>query len=132
MLGKLFAPLAAKIMVGVILALLTSNVGGCVIKNAQYSKLEGQFARANKRIEQLSRDVGTLKSNQASLEGGLAQCNAGAQATADAKSAIAAAGVTALQQVQRAGKSIDAKVRAIDTLPKETCEDALNILKTTN
>lgn len=132
MLSKLFAPLAAKIMLGLILALLTSNVGSCALSKRSYAKLEGQFSKANKRIEQLNTDIGTLRANQSVLEGGLAQCNASVQATADARGLIADAGVKALQQVQRAGQVVSRKAEAIDAMPKETCEDAFNILKTTN
>jgi predicted nucleic acid-binding Zn-ribbon protein len=130
MLGKIFGGIAAKIMLGVILSLLLSNVASCALSSRAYNKLDGQFAKANKRIEDLNKDIGTLKANQSSLEGGLAQCNTSVQVVADARNTIASAGVRALQQVQQAGKSVDAKVRAIDAMPKETCEDAFNILKT--
>jgi predicted nucleic acid-binding Zn-ribbon protein len=130
MLGNLFSSIAAKVMLGIIVALLVSNLGSCALSSRAYSKLEGQFAKANKRIEQLNRDNGTLKANQLSLEGGLAQCNASVQTTADARAAVAAAGVKALQEVQQAGQVVSRKAAAIDAMPKETCEDAFNILKT--
>lgn len=129
MFDRLVSGIAVKIMLGVIVALLVTSVGGCVIKNGQYSKLEKQFTAANTRIERLSKDVGTLKANQANLEGSLSQCNNSVQNVADARTAIADAGVKALQQIQQAGRSVDRKVAAIDAMPKETCEDALKILK---
>ncbi len=129
MLGKLFGGLAAKVMAGIIVSLLLSNVASCVLSNRAYVKLDGQFQKANRRIEDLNKDIGALRANQVSLEGGLAQCNASVQSTADARNIVAQAGVKALQQVQQAGRSVDTKVRAIDALPKATCEDAFNILK---
>ena len=129
MLSDIFGGLAAKIMLGVIVALILSNVTSCVLEKRSFNDLDRQFTKANARIEQLNKDKGILQANQGVLESSLNECTASVQATADARNTVAAAGVKALQQVQQAGKSVEAKAHAIDAMPKATCEDAFNILK---
>lgn len=129
MLSKLFAGLAAKIMGGIIVALLLSNIGGCVYKNRQISAAKAALATANKNIESLQAANATLRGNSAVLEAGLSTCNASLENAAKVANVVAQAGVDALKEVQKAGSSVDRKVREIDAMPKETCEDAFKILK---
>lgn len=121
--------ITSKIFGAAIVALLISNVASCVSGDITINKIKKQLTDAKAKIDQQTATIGTLRSNATTLESSLKTCNENVQKTADVANSVAKAGVAALQQVQQAGKSVDRKVASIDKMPKETCEDAFNILK---
>ena len=129
MFSELFAGLAAKVMGGIIVALLLSNVSSCVIKNREIRNQAELIARYKVAAEKQRAEIATLRGNVAQLDAGLKVCNASVENTARVADAVAKAGVSALKEVQKAGKAVDRKVREIDAMPKDTCEDAFKILK---
>lgn len=121
--------LAGPIASGLSLLLAIALVSLLLSKNSTISDLEAALLTEKQSNVILRQDNATLRGNAVTLEGSLKQCNDGLTALKTTTDAITAAGVKALQEVQKAGKSVDAKVRAIDAMPTETCEDAFKILK---
>lgn len=119
--GPIGAGLSLLLGLGLALTLLTKNI--------EIRHLNKVIENNEKSLRALRQDNATLKGNQRTLEGSLKKCNDsidGLKATSDA---VAAAGLRALQEVQKAGRSVDQKIKSIDAMPKDTCEDALRILK---
>ena len=74
----------------------------------------------------------TERANAKTYGDGLKVCNASVDAAAAVAQKLSAAGAAAVAQVQQAGKDSTAKaLKRIDAAPKNTCGDALNILKGT-
>jgi hypothetical protein len=133
-------------MVAMLMKLLTSQLAGylgmggslllglgllftVVTKNSEISSLRKKLSAEREATQILRQDNTTLRGNALALESALAQCNAGVDALKVTTDAITNAGVKALQEVQKAGSSVSRKVRDIEAMPKETCEDAFKILK---
>lgn len=123
--SKLAGPLASGLAVLFALAL----AGALLTKGIEIRSLNKQVANAQLTIDGLRRDNTTLKGNADKMEAGLAQCNKSVDDMKRVSDAVSSAGLSALKQVQQAGKSVDSKVAAIDAMPKETCGDAFKILK---
>lgn len=129
MLSDFFAPLATKVLVGLLGIGLVFHVIGVFQHKAEVRKLNNDIALYKTAISDYKVAVATLRGNQATLEAGVKTCNASIQNLADTRDALTKAGVAALQEVQKAGRSVDRKVREIDSMPTATCEDAFKILK---
>lgn len=125
----MFDMFTAKIFGGLALALFLTNITSCAVQGRKIDKAEKALAASVAANQRLEAKNAILKGNNSTLEAGLSQCNAGVENAAKVANAVSSAGVRALQEVQKAGKSVDRKVREIDAMPKETCEDAFKILK---
>lgn len=122
-------PLAGLIGTGLSFVLAISLVATLLAKNSTISGLENDLRDEKDANVILRQDNTTLLANARTLEGSLKQCNDGLTALKTTTDAITSAGVKALQEVQKAGKSVDRKVAEIDAMPTATCEDAFKILK---
>lgn len=129
MFSKIFAGLAAKVLLGLLVTTLIGGTFGCVSKNREISNLNKQVGSLNNAVRDYKVAVATLKGSQATLEAGIKTCNASVTNLANVRNAIAASGIKALQEVQKANVGVVARARAIDAMPKATCEDAFKILK---
>lgn len=121
--------LAGPVGAGLSLLLAIALLSLLLTKNRAIANLERSLLKEEQSNLVLRRDNATLRGNAVTLEAALHQCNVGVAALKTATDAITNAGVKALQEVQKAGTSVDRKIQAIDAMPKETCEDAFKILK---
>lgn len=129
MLSNLFSGLAAKVLLGMFGLSMILNLGTCVSKNKEISSLNKQVGSLNNAVRDYKVAVATLKGNQSTLEAGIKSCNASVTNLANVRNALAASGMEALKEVQKANAGVAARVRSIDAMPKATCEDAFKILK---
>lgn len=129
MLKLLTSPLAGLISTGLSCILALSLAVTVILKNKEISALDTKLKDEQDAARIVRKNNDTLWLNNASLELGLNKCNKSVEAMQATNDAITRASVGALKEVQKAGASVDRKVREIDAMPKETCEDAFNILK---
>lgn len=125
----MFNALTSKIMSGVSIALLLGMLGLWLSKNAEISSLNSKLSTANKTIADQNVDLITLRGNQRGLEQGLSACNSSVDSYKDVVDKLAEAGSAALAEIQKGSVSLNAKLKSIDDMSAESCEDAVVILK---
>lgn len=129
MLAKIFESIAARAFGALLLLSLVLHVVTGIGHRREVAKLNSTVAAYKRATDDYKVAVATLRGNQAALTAGLRVCNANVENLANVRNALTSAGVKALQEVQKAGRSVDRKVREIDAMPTATCEDAFKILK---
>lgn len=125
----MFNMLTAKIMSGVSVALLLAMLGLWLWEEGKINNLDSQLTTANKTIASQNVDLITLRGNQRGLEQGLAACNSSVDAYADVVDKLSAAGVAALNEVKSGNAALANKLKRIDGMSANSCEDAAKILK---
>lgn len=129
MLSKIFAGIAAKVLLGLLVATL---LGGGIVwagKNRTIKKQAAEIALYQSAIKDYKVAVATLRGNQAVLQSGLTVCNASITNLAATRDALSKAGVSALNNVKAAGRAVAERAARLDKMPAATCDDALAILK---
>lgn len=127
----MFSILTSKIYGAAAAALTLALAFTILTKNSTISSLENLVGEQAETIALQRQDIQTLVGNADKLEFGLAQCSAGARATAEAATRVANAGAAAVEQVRAAGvANLEASRRRLDALPRdgatlaELCEQA--------
>jgi hypothetical protein len=125
----MFSVLTSKLFGAASVGLAIAFVAMLLLKNGEISSLNKRLAAADKTIAAQSVDILTLRGNQRGLEQGVAACNSSVDAYKGVVEKIAEAGRAALAEVQKGSTVLNNRIKAIDAMPANSCDDAAAILK---
>lgn len=125
---NLFSSLTSKIFGATTLLMMIAFGLLLISKNSVIASQEKMIVAQDTQISNLKVDLSTARSNEATLNAGLSQCNASAQNAAQVANVVAKAGVDAVAQAQKAQADVAKQVARINALPAANDQDVDRIL----